>query len=186
MRFLRALSMACLIAPSALASSTFPGVVKDEFQLLSPPPCTLCHETDRGGAHTVDKPFGYTMLDFGVTGGNVGALQAALRRDNAEGTDSDGDGMHDYDELRAGKNPNVPQAADGGLLSLPERAPPLGTGCNFRGSPERPSPPFGAALLLGVLAVSRRASTRARQRSIARSSRMRRASPSSNSRTTEE
>jgi MYXO-CTERM domain-containing protein len=113
MRRLRSLSLPgllALLAPTpAFASPTYPPTIQAQLGLAQTPDCTLCHRDDNGGIGTVVRPFGRTLVEqFGLTGGsNTAALKAAIEGDDAEHLDSDGDGVPDIDELRAGTNPNV-------------------------------------------------------------------------------
>jgi hypothetical protein len=118
-----------------------------QLGLANAPDCTLCHRDDGGGAGSVIRPFGRTMMDrFGLTGmSNVAALKAAIEGDDAEHVDSDGDGVPDIDELRAGTNPNV--GASGVEISdvpLPE------TGCSIS---HRALARSASGWLLGLLVV---------------------------------
>src|SRR6185436_7455459 len=81
------------------------------------------------------------LLAQGVQGRNSGSLLAALAEMDAEQSDSDGDGIPDLDELRAGSDPN-----DGPGNNLPV---PL-TGCAVaRALPGFGLPFFGLLLALG-------------------------------------
>jgi hypothetical protein len=152
MRRFRSLSAAlslhawlALWAPSAaFASPTYPPTIQAQLGLAQAPDCTLCHRDDVGGIGTVVRPFGRTMVEhFGLTGGsNIAALRAALEGDDAEHLDSDGDGIADIDELRAGTNPNVGAS---GVEAAPD-VPLPETGCAF----VQPSATGGTALLVLV------------------------------------
>ena len=99
----------CLLSASAFASPTYPPTIQSDLGLAQAPDCTLCHRDQLGGAGTVVRPFGRTLIDhFQLTGNNnVALLKAALAGDDAQNLDSDGDGVTDIDELRMGTNPNV-------------------------------------------------------------------------------
>lgn len=114
--------LACLVALAALpaaASSEYPIAVQMHLSLMRAPPqsCALCHTNGITGSGTVNTPFGRAMRMQGLTGaGNTAALIAALDALDTAGTDSDNDGVSDVNELRAGTNPNVPNAnPDGGM-----------------------------------------------------------------------
>lgn len=92
--------------PTALASPAFPGVVADELGLESPPPCTLCHTVPTGGFGTADTPVGQFLRTRGLLAANVESLRTALLAAEAEGQDSDGDGVPDIEELIVGDDPN--------------------------------------------------------------------------------
>lgn len=149
MKNLSSLSLACaLIGTSALASPVYPGTVQNHLNLTQSPQCTLCHATNAGGAGTVAKPFGQALQALGLSGGSdVMKLQETLDTLATNGTDSDGDGVGDIDELKAGKNPNVADAApaDGGTGEVPDAGdPPL---------PPRviPEPSYGCTTVGGGL-----------------------------------
>ena len=74
---------------SAGASENFPNVVKGYLRLPKTPDCTLCHDSNKGGENTARKPFARTMQRFGAVKKNDDSLLAALRKADAEGTDSD-------------------------------------------------------------------------------------------------
>jgi hypothetical protein len=120
---------ATLAAAPAWASPIYPATIQAQLGLAQAPDCTLCHRDDAGGDGTVIRPFGRTMMShFGLTGGsNIAALKAAIEGDDAEHIDSDGDGVPDIDELRAGTNPNVGLS---GVEAAPDVALPE-TGCAF-------------------------------------------------------
>lgn len=138
----------------AFASPTYPPTIQAQLGLTAAPDCILCHRDDAGGVGTVIRPFGRTMIDhFGLTGGsNIVALKAALEGDDAEHLDSDGDGVPDIEELRAGTDPNVgasgvEAASD---VPLPE------TGCTFLARPPASRAPLSTALAGLVLVLARR------------------------------
>ncbi len=107
--FTCALLFGCLLSAPAFGSPTYPPTIQSDLQLAQMPDCTLCHRDDLGGAGTVIRPFGRTLMDrFQLTGNNnVALLKAALAGDDAQNLDSDGDGVTDIDELRMETNPNV-------------------------------------------------------------------------------
>ena len=125
-------AVAALSASSAVASQSFPLVVKSTLGLAKAPDCILCHESEKGGENTANQPFGRTMQRFGAVKKNDQSLVLALQRADAEGTDSDGDCMADIDELLAKPptDPNVFDKGDGGhVCEAPEIPPLLRTGC---------------------------------------------------------
>ena len=121
-----------------LASPTFPVTVQNHLSLPEAPECTLCHATEAGGLGTVTRPFGVTLRARGAQAGDTASVVTALNAMAAEGTDSDGDGTGDIDELLAGTNPN------GGEGPEPEY------GCFGRIGGGRPS---GLSALLAALSL---------------------------------
>ena len=123
---------AALGTSGAAASSRFPAVIQASLGLDAEPPCTLCHQTDRGGENTTTQPFGRTMQEFGAVKKNDSALIRALQQVDAEGIDSDGDCIPDIDELveKPPGDPNVrSKKGDAGVCAVPQRPPILKTGC---------------------------------------------------------
>lgn len=156
---LRASWLAVLATSAAAhASPTFPPLLKKRLELAEVPygplGCQLCHSDDKGGPMTTTKPFGQTMFKAGTAGGNPPSMLAALAKVEADGTDSDFDGIPDITELRAGEDPNVP--ADGATITPHEEIPLPQTGCSLT-SPSRPSGWANAAsLLVALLLLQRR------------------------------
>jgi hypothetical protein len=93
-----------LFAPGALASPGYPADLESELGMPCAPPCTVCHDSNVGGAGTVTAAFGVAMEGAGLAGGSqTDLLVTALGQLDA---DSDGDGTLDVDELAAGDDPN--------------------------------------------------------------------------------
>ena len=131
-----------LLAPAASASEEFPPEIQDFLQLDYTPVCTICHATDLGGLGTVVQPFGMKMMSRGLVAGDLDSLHTAILALDAEGSDVDGDGVGDIDELRAGTDPNT------GLDAEPPEY-----GCLGRVAPTRSAWP-GAALALAAAALA--------------------------------
>ena len=110
------LAVSVLVGGLAHGSSIFPPEVRAHLSLSYTPACTLCHNTPSGGFGTVTTPFGKSMRARGLVAQNLGSLDTALDALAAEHTDSDGDGVGDIDELKAGSDPNV---AGGGSVTPP-------------------------------------------------------------------
>jgi hypothetical protein len=110
------LALAVLAGGLAHGSSIYPPEVRAHLSLGYTPPCTLCHNTPSGGFGTVTTPFGKSMMARGLVAQNLSSLDTALDALAAEHTDSDGDGVGDIDELKAGSDPNV---AGGGAVTPP-------------------------------------------------------------------
>ena len=147
------------LSRAALASDPFPAAIKAQLMLPGEPPaCTLCHQTLIGGLMTVTKPFGRNLREkYKVTLLNVPGLQSAIMQAQANGDDSDGDGVGDIAELLQGTDPNVPE----GGIAVDE--PRFGCYCSAGPAP-RASTAGGAAWLtaLGLSGLRRRAVRRLR------------------------
>jgi hypothetical protein len=144
-----ALGGAVLLAPArAAATSSFPSDIKSELNAPSVPSCALCHATAAGGG-PVTQPFGQSMMARGLRGGNKSSLSTALQALEAEGTDSDGDGLGDVEELRMGLDPNF----DGDAGSVPPQF-----GCGARVAPRAPNDWWSmvAGCLMAVALAMRR------------------------------
>ncbi|WP_394829145.1 thrombospondin type 3 repeat-containing protein [Pendulispora albinea] len=142
-----AASLALLVTAPASATPNFPPAIQSTLQLNAAPPCTLCHLTDSGGKGTVVTPFGRLMMQRGLVEEDETALKTALMAVEAEGKDSDGDGVGDIAELRAGTDPNTPP---GGEASIPAY------GCGAQVSPGRALPNAGLVLLAAAVTIGLR------------------------------
>jgi len=151
--------LSCSVARPAAASTTFPEALRKQLglpQIVGPGPgCQLCHRDDKGGFKTAVKPFARSLLKDGAMGASVGSLLSALQRLEADGTDSDGDGIGDIAELKAGTDPNVALSSTGEPVPMDEIPLPE-TGCGL--ARVGGASPSAWALLLGALwfAVRRR------------------------------
>ena len=147
---------AALFALDAAATPSFPSTIRAVESLSYVPDCSLCH---RGtpAVGTVTTPFGISMRQRGLRMYDDPSLRAALAAMEAERVDSDGDGVADIDELRAGTNPNVGTLADGGAApsttDFPE--PSYGVGC-ATGAGSAQSAALVALAAIAALAVRRR------------------------------
>jgi uncharacterized protein (TIGR03382 family) len=145
-----------LLASPAWATSTFPTAIKTHLGLASEPSqsCGLCHKNNQLGIGTVTTPFGTNMRMRGLKAGDEASLATALDAMAAENVDSDGDGVTDIDELKAGTNPNVVDGpTDGGMgggtgggAGGGSELPPIRYGCGANSVP-------GALGLLGLAFV---------------------------------
>jgi len=88
-----------------LATPNFPSAIQQQLGLAQPPPCTVCHATDAGGAGTVVKPFGIYLQSRGLVPFDEASLRNALTADIAEHHSSSG-ALTDVDALKAGLDPN--------------------------------------------------------------------------------
>jgi hypothetical protein len=115
---------------AAFASQNFPDEVKKQWRLPgAAPDCIVCHQSEAGGEGTATKPFARSLQRDGLIEDDLGSLDQALATDKAQNTDSDGDGIPDFDELQMGLDPNDGPGAFG-ELPVPE------TGCTL-GTPKR-------------------------------------------------
>lgn len=105
--------MISLFLVSVLGTANFPAALAATSG--GPVPnCDVCHQgvQSRG---TVTTPFGTAMRERGLVAYDEASLRAAWA--SMGGVESDGDGVPDVDEIKAGKNPNVSEMS---ALVLPE------------------------------------------------------------------
>lgn len=138
-----ALSVA-IYGQTSHAHSTFPTLIQSDLNMPCTPSCTICHRDNLGGFGTVVEPFGKSMQADGLSFVEA-SLAPTLNKLEQAGTDSDGDGIPDITELRAGEDPNG--SLD--LCSQAALAPRYGCGAHIA---PRPSQDSGA--LLGALLTS--------------------------------
>jgi hypothetical protein len=136
------------LSPPALASETFPDTIKAQLNLPAAPLCTLCHQTLIGGVMTVTKPFGRNLQQkYGLRLLDVQGLISALMQAQANGDDSDGDGVGDIAELLQGTDPNV---GEGGTAV--DTGPRYGCYCSA--VPALPASAAAGAVWLSGLALT--------------------------------
>jgi hypothetical protein len=104
---------------AARATPDFPAAIARDLALSAPPPCTICHATDQGGAGTVVKPFGKYLVSRGLVPFDESSLATALAAAAGEHHDSNGDGISDIDALKQGLDPNG-SSSPGALLEDPQ------------------------------------------------------------------
>ncbi|MBN2799026.1 MAG: hypothetical protein JXX28_07745 [Deltaproteobacteria bacterium] len=139
-------SLFVLWVASAQATSTFPSEVSDAVGMPCTPSCAVCHASASGGG-AASQPFGQALTARGLQPYDAGSLQGAMVQLEADGVDSDGDGVPDVDALLAGDDPN------GGPALCAEAGPRYGC---LSHAPRVP----GALLLLsalGLVAITGRA-----------------------------
>jgi hypothetical protein len=143
-RFWLPLSLFVALSPSASpASETFPNAIKGAVPISGAAPnCTLCHTTEVGGPGMITTPFGKRVYDYGLRGGDTGALTSIIDKMRDMKDDSDRDGTSDIDELKAGTDPNINDTT--GLP--PEDYPPPVYGCqSSRAGDASPAAPWALA-----------------------------------------
>ena len=94
-----------LLSANVGAMPTFPSEIQSHLGLSYAPQCTLCHGSVSGGGPVV-TPFGQAILAAGLTMSGGSTLTNALDTLAKNKTDSNGDGVPDIDELKAGNDPN--------------------------------------------------------------------------------
>jgi hypothetical protein len=94
-----------LYGATSRAHSTFPTLIQNDLNMPCTPACTICHKDTLGGFGTVTMAFGKSAQLAGLNF-TEDSLVPALNKMQAADTDSDGDGIGDIVELRAGQDPN--------------------------------------------------------------------------------
>jgi hypothetical protein len=165
------LLLACalsLVARPAAATPNFPSAIQQTLTLAAAPDCSICHsDGDQGGKGTVTTPFGKNMRARGLVEFDVGSLNTALTQMESDHVDSIGDCLDDIDELKAGRDPNVPDPPntcpeDGGATAAPpsETPPPESPtyGCVGQVAPVRSPhvPIFLLSFVAACVALRRR------------------------------
>lgn len=129
-----------LAAGLAWATSEFPAVIADVSGMPCTPTCNICHGSAGGGGPMATE-FGMALADCGMHAGDAASLRDALGTLESDGTDSDGDGVADLDELAAGSDPS------GGPEFCAGPAPTYGCVSHLR------SAPAGALAILAMAAA---------------------------------
>jgi hypothetical protein len=143
----------------ASASVTYPAELKKRWDVetlpVPGPYCTLCHRTDAGGTGTISTAFGRALLSAGAVGNSVPSLDGALDTLKNSATDSDRDGVSDFDELRAGLDPNAGELAEGEEPDPLADVPLPRTGCAVGQPRNDGSAALGSALTAALLLGAR-------------------------------
>jgi cytochrome c551/c552 len=135
---------ALLISSAAPASQGYPEAMKADLVLAKAPGCDLCHAAAAEPVGAADTPFGKSMVAKGLVALDNASLEEALEGLRAAGTDSDGDGAEDLDELSWGGDPNHADLPEGG------NSDPVTYGCSTGRVPVSDG---GAGILIGVIAL---------------------------------
>ena len=126
------------------------------------PLCTACHLTTIGGPGMLNV-FGVNMEDLGgLIPGDASLVDGAFAKLVAADPDSDGDGVHDVEEITVGDSPSVAGPAGAALF-----CPDIKYGCGAHIATPPPIDnvsllPAGLVVLGLVMARRRRSSQRAK------------------------
>jgi hypothetical protein len=132
----------------AIASPTYPGAIASALDVPCEPQCTLCHTRASGGFGTVNMPFGRTArMTEGLECCSPATLGETLEALRVAGTDSDGDGTPDIEEIAALTDPN--DEADVDLACMSSDDGDGGCSVTLAGRPSR----SGASLFVVLAAV---------------------------------
>ena len=94
-----------LLAAPAMASPGFPAEIAAHLGAPTPA-CTICHQ-GTPGVGTATTAFATAMKARGLRLEDLPSLDTALDALAAENHDSNGNGINDIDELKAGNDPNA-------------------------------------------------------------------------------
>ena len=125
----RLLAFIVLCLPAmAFATPNFPTALQNYLALSQEPDCQVCHSASDATGNNADTPFALSLRSYGLLPFSTASLETAIEGMLRDRVDSVGDGTPDIDDLRAGANPNLPQAT--------VQAPP----------PERDLPSYGCTV----------------------------------------
>jgi hypothetical protein len=155
-------------ARSAHASSNYPPALAAAIAAQYPtavkcvPLCTACHLTTAGGPGSINS-FGRSLETVGgLLPGNADLVAPALAQLAKTDPDSDGDGIHDIEELTVGDSPSI--AGDAGKNQF---CPDIKFGCGARIAAAPPVDRFSlfcaGLAVFGFAATRRRRAIRARR-----------------------
>ncbi|HTA88460.1 MAG TPA: thrombospondin type 3 repeat-containing protein [Polyangiaceae bacterium] len=139
------------LSSPAQAKPEFPSEIQSDLKLSYLVPCSVCHIEDNTGSSTPITPFALALRARGLSGDN-GSVGTSLALLAADGVDSDGDGVTDIAELKAGTDPN--SSANASLIN--DQEPGYGCGGSPPTGRSEGGPAIGSALALAWLFVQRR------------------------------
>ncbi len=136
----------------AQAKDEFPGEIeRDVAGVTYQVPCSVCHIKGNTGGSTPIMPFALSLRTRGLSG-DTSSLKTALTKLDQAGTDSDGDGTPDIQELVAGTDPN--SSANASIVNDQEP----GYGCGGSAPTGRSGPALASGLGIAGLLLRRRRS----------------------------
>ena len=145
-------ALICGSVSTAQAKEEFPSQVDSDLGLGYQVPCSVCHIKGNTGSSTPITPLAFSLRDRGLSGDRA-SLSTALARLETDGTDSDGDGIGDIDELKAGTDPNSSANANIATVHAP------GYGCGGTAPQGHGGLASAAAIGLAWLILRRRRGT---------------------------
>jgi hypothetical protein len=146
-------ALMALSARVAVATPNFPNAIQRDLSLSYSPQCSLCHVGGNTSASAVQTPFAKSMKARGLVAYNETKLQAALDQMALDRVDSNGNGVSDIDELRAGTDPNLGSGQE-----------PVTYGCAVSGARGTPAGFRNASVLIGLAFAAHRLRRRMRPR----------------------
>jgi hypothetical protein len=142
MRALVIVLASLLLAAPAASSPGFPAEIAAHLGAPTPP-CTVCHQ-GAPGVGTATTVFAEAMKSRGLKPEDLPSLDTALDALAAENHDSNGNGINDIDELKAGNDPN----ATSGQTVVPTY------GCIGSVARQRPGDGAGGVALIALALVA--------------------------------